>query len=89
MVKERGREGRVQGCGVLLKFFFCFTRLLYVDGVLENGRDGVMFLSALQRLRRYLFVYLVLGQLYTLPSLPFVYFVSATTWWFLPPQWVH
>ena len=28
------------------------------DGVLDDGRDGVMFLLALWRLRRYLFVYL-------------------------------
>ena len=47
-----------------MKFFFSsFTRcsrcsFLYVDGVLDGGRDGVMFVLALQRLRRYLFVYL-------------------------------
>ena len=64
MVNKRGREGRVQGHGVLPKqSFSSFTRcprrsFLYVDGVLDDGRDGVMFLLALRRLRRYLFVYL-------------------------------
>ena len=28
-------------------------------------------------------------QFYTQPSQPFVCFVSATTWWFLPTQRVH
>ena len=65
MVNKRGRKGRVQGRGVLRKkSFSSFTRcsrrsFLYVDGVLDDGRDGVMFLLALRRLRRYLFVYLV------------------------------
>ena len=64
MVNKRGREGRVQGRGVLRKkYFSSFTRcsrrsFLYLDGVLDDGRDGVMFLLALRRLRRYLFVYL-------------------------------
>ena len=63
MVNQRGREGRVQGCGVLQKLFWSFTRcwrrnFLYVDGVLNDSRDGVMFLLALRRLRRYLFFYL-------------------------------
>ena len=64
MVNKRGCEGRVQGRGVLRKkSFSSFTRcsrrsFLYVDGVLDDGRDGVMFLLALRRLRRYLFVYL-------------------------------
>ena len=49
MVNKRGREGRVQGRGVLRNFFSSFTRcsrrsFLCVDGVLDNGRDGVMFL---------------------------------------------
>ena len=64
MVNKRGREGRVQGRGVLRKkSFLSFTRcsrrsFSYVDGVLDDGRDGVMFLLALRHLRRYLFVYL-------------------------------
>ena len=64
MVNKRGREQRVQGRGVFRKkSFSSFTRcsrrrFLYVDGVLDDGRDGVMFLLALRRLRRYLFVYL-------------------------------
>ena len=63
MVNERGREGRVKGRGVLRNSFSSFTRcsrrrFLCVDGVLDDGRDGVMFLLALRRLRRYLFVYL-------------------------------
>ena len=59
MVNKRGREGRVQGRGVRRKFFFssfkrCSRRIfLYVDGVLDDGRNGVMFLSALQRLQRF------------------------------------
>ena len=63
MMNKRGREGRLQGHGVLHKRFSCFTRCSrrsfhYVDGVLDDSRDGVMFLSALRRLRRYSFVYL-------------------------------
>ena len=63
MVNKGGREGRVQGRGVLRKLFLSFTRcfrrsFLCVDGVLDDCRDGVMFLLALQRLRRYLFVHL-------------------------------
>ena len=62
MANKRRREGRVQGRGVLRNLFSCFTRcsrrsFLYVDGVLDDGRDGVMFLLALRRLWRYLFVY--------------------------------
>ena len=62
MAKKRGREGGVQGRGVLRNFFSCLTRcsrriFLYVDGVLDDGRDGVIFLLVLRRLRRYLFVY--------------------------------
>ena len=61
-MNERGRERRVQGRGVLRKknvFFSSFTRcsrrsFLYVDGVLDDGRDGVVFLLGLRRL----FVYL-------------------------------
>ena len=51
MAKKRGPEGRVQGRGVLRKN--APRSLLYVDGVLDDCRDGVMFL-----LRRYLSVYL-------------------------------
>ena len=63
MVNKRGREGRVQGRGVLREFTSSSTcssqrSFLYVDGVLDECRDGVMFLLALRRLRRYLFVYL-------------------------------
>ena len=64
MVNKRGREGRVQGRGVLrIKSFSSFTRcsrrsFIDVDGVLDDGRDGVMFLLALRHLRRYLIVYL-------------------------------
>ena len=51
MVNKRGREGRVQGR------FSSFTRcsrrsFLDVNGVLDEGRDGVMFLLALRRLQR-------------------------------------
>ena len=51
MANKRGHEGRVQGRGVLRIFFSCFTHcsrrsFLYVDGVLDDGRDGVMFLLA-------------------------------------------
>ena len=64
MVNKGGRDGRVQGRGVLRKkSFLSFTRcsrrsFLYVEGVLDDGREGVMFLLALWRLQRYLFVYL-------------------------------
>ena len=62
-MKKRGDEGRVQGRGVLRKFSSSFTRcsrrsFLYLDGVLDDGRDGVMFLFASRRLQRYFFVYL-------------------------------
>ena len=65
MVKKKGGEGRVQGRAVPRKLFSSsFTRcsrrsFLYLDGVLDDGRDGVVFLLALRRLRRYLFVYLI------------------------------
>ena len=63
MVNKRGLEGRSQGRGVLANFVSSLTRCSrrsfpYVDGVLDDDRDGVMFLLALRRLRRYLFVYL-------------------------------
>ena len=65
MANKRGHDGPVQGRGLLRKLFFhsSFTRcsrrsFLYVDGVLEDGRLGVMFLFALRRLQRYSFVYL-------------------------------
>ena len=57
MVKKRGREGGVQGGGVhRKKTFSSFTRcsrrsFLYVDGVLDDGRDGVMFLRKKQLMR--------------------------------------
>ena len=63
-MNKRGREGRVQGRGVLRKkSFSSFTRCsrrssLYVDGVLDDYRDGVVSLLVLRRLRRYLCVYL-------------------------------
>ena len=56
MVNKRWCEGRVQGRGVLRKkSFSSFTRcsrriFLYVDGLLDDGRDGVMFLFAFPRL---------------------------------------
>ena len=64
MVRKRGLEGRVQRRGVLGNCFLSsFTRclrrsFLYVDGVLDDGTDDVMFLLALRHLRRYLFVFL-------------------------------
>ena len=59
-IKEGVRD-EYRGAACFEKEFSCFTRcsrrsFLYVDGVLDNGRDGVMFLLALPRLQRHLFV---------------------------------
>ena len=53
----------MQGRGVLRKEFSSFTpclrrSFLCVDGELGDKGYGVMFVLALRRLRRYLFVYL-------------------------------
>ena len=60
---EEGVRDEYRGAACFEIFFLCFTRcsrrsFLYVDGVLDDSRDGVMFLLALRCLRRYLFVYL-------------------------------
>ena len=60
---EEGVGDEYRGASCFEKdFFLSFTRcsrrsLLYVDGVLDDIRNGVMFLLALRRLRRHLFVY--------------------------------
>ena len=60
---KEGVSDEYRGAACFENFFLSFTRcsrrsFLYVDGVLDDGREGVMFLLALWRLRRYLFVYL-------------------------------
>ena len=61
-IKEGVRdEYRGAACyeNVFSRFTRCSRRsFLYGDGVLDDCRDGVMFVSALRRLRRYLFVLL-------------------------------
>ena len=61
--KKEGVRDLYRGAACFEFFFSCFTRcsrrsFLYVDGVLDGGGDGVMFLLALRCLWRYLFVYL-------------------------------
>ena len=63
MVKKEGVRDGYKGAACYENSFSSFTRcprrsFLYVDGELNDGRDGVMFVLALRRLRRYLFVYL-------------------------------
>ena len=64
MVNKRGREGASAGAWrVRKKVFSCFTccsprGFFTVYGVLDNEGYGVMFQVTIQRLRRYLFVYL-------------------------------
>ena len=64
MVNKRGRKVASAGVRRVTKFFSSsFTRCLQrssvcVDGVLDDDAHGFMFPLALQRLRRYLFVYL-------------------------------
>ena len=52
-----------RGAACFEKHFLSFTRcsqrsFLYVDGVLDDSKDGAVLLLALLRLRCYLFVYL-------------------------------
>ena len=65
MAKKTGTEEASSGARRSTKEnkFPSFTRCSrrsfpYVDGVLDRGKDSVMFMLALRRLRRYLFVFL-------------------------------
>ena len=61
MEKDKGRErARDGGHGVLVYYFSAFSRcsrrvFLYLYGVLEGERHGVVFLSSVRCLRRLLF----------------------------------